>query len=368
MHSFKKDKIIFHCLLVMFVLSTNMVSAQEQETCSIDTTKTIDVNKIVNTLTKRIKLSGYAHVGYYYNSQQSPRDEFKIPRIIFMADARINKQLNMYFMFDFRTSSLHELYLNYSASKAFNVRIGQFKNPFSMENQLSPTVLEMTYCSSLVTTYMIGGGNELMMKGASGRDLGLNVYGKLFGNNIEYSLAVMNGQGRNNNDGNSQKDFAGRLSYHPLPWLTLSSSIILGTGNVAVTESTTAPKRYICTSAPEVTGFKSNGNFTRNRYAAGLCIENKYLGLRSEYMHGKDGNYNSDGCYATACIKRIATNFDGVLSYDWLNIYSGKQNRYSAGVQYWFYPKCRLQLVYGYETSNTQHNRNIVQGQIQVRF
>jgi hypothetical protein len=107
----------------------------------------------------------------------------------------------------------------------------------------------------------------------------VNVYGKLFGNNIEYSLAVMNGQGRNNNDGNSQKDFAGRLSYHPLPWLTLSSSIILGTGNVAVTESTTAPKRYICTSAPEVTGFKSNGNFTRNRYAAGLCIENKYLGL-----------------------------------------------------------------------------------------
>lgn len=367
MNYLKRNIILLMCLMI-FGIPCHSLFAQEKESCSLDTTRTIDVNKIVNTLSKRIKLSGYAHVGYYYNSQQSPRDEFKIPRIIFMADARINKQLNMYFMFDFRSASLHELYINYSPSKSFNVKMGQFKNPFSMENQLSPTVLETTYCTSLVTSYMVGGGDNLMMKGSSGRDLGLNVYGTLCKNILEYSLAVMNGQGRNNTDGNSQKDFVARLTAHPLPWLILSTSMILGTGNTTVVASTSDPKTYTCASAPGVTGFKSNGNFTRNRYAAGFCIESKHLGLRSEYMHGKDGDFNSDGCYATACIKQIATNFDAILSYDWLKIYSGKHNRYTAGVQYWFYPRCRFQLNYGYETADDAHSRNIVQAQVQVRF
>ena len=262
----------------------------------------------------------------------------------------------------------HELYLNYTASPCFNVRMGQFKTPFSIENPMSPTVLELIPCTSLVTGYMIGGGDALIMKGSSGRDLGLNVYGSFLKKKLDYSLALMNGQGRNNSDANSQKDFVATVAAHPFRWFTLSTSMILGTGNIPVTPLSTNPNQYICSTAPGITGFKGNGNYTRNRYAAGFSIDTKRLGVRSEYMQGKDADFVSKGYYATACLKRIATNLDLIGSYDWLRIYSGKHNRYLAGLQYWFYPKCRFQLSYDYETADARRSQNALQAQVQVRF
>jgi len=367
MNFFGKRKVVLVLALILFSYTSDVL-AQEQECSSTDTTKTIDVNQMVNTLVNRIKLSGYAHVGFNYNSQESPRDEFKIARIIFMADARINKQFNMYFMFDFKSASLHELYLNYTASPYFNVRMGQFKTPFSIENPMSPTVLELIPCTSLVAGYMIGGSDALMMKGSSGRDMGLNVYGSFLKKKLDYSLAIMNGQGRNNSDANSQKDFVATVAAHPLRWLTLSTSMILGTGNIAVSPLLRHPSQYFCSLAPGITGFKGNGNYTRNRYAAGFSIDTKRLGVRSEYMQGKDADFVSKGYYATACLKRIATNLDLIGSYDWLRIYSGKHNRYLGGLQYWFYPRCRFQLSYDYETADACRCQNAVQAQVQVRF
>jgi hypothetical protein len=365
---FAKHSYAYLLFILLILFSPLRSFAQERENCSIDTTRTIDVNKVLNTLSERIKLSAYAQAGFNYYSQQSPKDEFKVARIVFMADARINKQLSMYFMFDFKASNLLELNCTYSPSAAFNVKVGQFKTPFTIENMMSPTVLELVYCSSLATGYMIGGSDALMMKGCGGRDLGVQIYGSLLKKKLEYSVALMNGSGRNNTDGNSQKDFVSKLTVHPAKWLTLSSSMILGKGNATIEESSATPGTYICATAPGITGFKSNGNFTRNRYAAGLCLDFEHLGLRSEYMQGKDGDFVSKGYYATACIKRIAPNFDAVLSYDWLTIYSGKKNRYVAGLQYWFYPKCRFQVNYGYETSDTSRSQNVIQTQVQVRF
>jgi len=39
-------------------------------------------NKLVNTLIERIKLSGYAQGGFDYYDQSSPKDQFKIARIM----------------------------------------------------------------------------------------------------------------------------------------------------------------------------------------------------------------------------------------------------------------------------------------------
>ncbi len=367
MTSFKKRNYIIILFFLWLALPFELC-AQERESCSVDTTRTVDVNKIANTLLSRIKLSGYAQGGYNYYSQQSPRDEFKIARAILMADARILKQFSAYFMYDFKATSLLEMNFTYSPSEAINVKVGQFKTPFSIENPMSPTVLELVSCSSLVAGYMIGGSDGLMMKGSGGRDLGVQVYGSFLKKKLEYNLAVMNGSGRNVSDGNSQKDFVAKLTAHPTKWLTLSSSMILGTGNTTVAETSKGSGIYTCSTASGVTGFKSDGNFTRNRYAAGLCLDFDHLGVRTEYMEGKDGDFVSKGYYATACVKRIATNLDAILSYDWLKIYSGKKNRYTAGLQYWFYPKCRLQVNYDYETSDSSHSQNVIQTQIQVRF
>ena len=46
------------------------------------------------------------------------------------------------------------------------------------------------------------------------------------------------------------------------------------------------------------------------------------------------------------------------------------QNNYIAGVQYWFYPRCRLQAQYTFcnKKGDGQKDSNLIQAQVQVRF
>ena len=44
------------------------------------------------------------------------------------------------------------------------------------------------------------------------------------------------------------------------------------------------------------------------------------------------------------------------------------KTNYVAGVQYWFYPKCRLQAQYTYCNRHKGENSNLLQAQLQVRF
>lgn len=355
----KRNLTILTVLFLSLPMANNKIYGQESH---------IDANSLVNTFAERIKLSGYAQFGYNYYQNQTPDNEFKINRIIFMASGKITDHFDTYFMFDFNSSTLHELYLNYHLSPAFNVRVGQFKTPFSIENDISPTLLEQVTPYSLPTCYMIMGSDPLMMPGASGRDLGINAFGSLFNSKLDYSFALMNGQGRNKSDANSQKDFVAKLCVHPTSWLSLSASTIQGTGNTTVTQSKTDPNIYESTTAPTITGFKSNGNFSRNRYAIGGTVDVRHISLRSEYMHGNDADSKLNGYYAVGTLKNILHNFDGILSYDQIKIYSGKQQNYGAGVQYWFYPKCRLQLQYILKAHDNEQNQNCIYTQLQFRF
>lgn len=320
----------------------------------------------VNTVAEHFTLSGYAQAGYEYYDQQSPKDQFKVSRIIFMADAKVTERINAFMMFDFKSSKLHELWTSYRFCKELTLKVGQFKTPFSIENPLSPTVLELIYPSSLATGYMIGGSSDLMMKGAAGRDLGVTMFGTLWKGLVGYDVALMNGNGRNNADNNSQKDFVVRLTVHPTGWLALSGSALLGTGNVAVHQNEEG--RYV-SDAAGIGGLHANGNYKRNRYAAGGQIKTRPACLRSEMMWGKDGDSDSKGFYATGSVNNVGVeHLDLVASYDYLDIWSGRTERYSAGVQYWFLPKCRVQLGCGHFVYNNAPDQTCILTQIQVRF
>ena len=61
------------------------------------------------------------------------------------------------------------------------------------------------------------------------------------------------------------------------------------------------------------------------------------------------------------------------LRYDYFNPNKAadfKQNNYIAGVQYWFYPRCRLQAQYTFcdKQGDGQKDSNLIQAQVQVRF
>ena len=187
------------CLMMLFPLTA---SAQQKEQKEIDWMK---------ELSSRITLNGYAQAGYSYTDQEEsmrtglPKSSYNLKRTLLWAKARITDRWFFLFMHDFN-SVVQEFYTDYRVTKGkeLTVRLGQFKNSFSMENPLSPVQLELVdVCSQAGTCY--SGCYDPLYGLHYGRDLGLEIYGDLFNNHLHYELGIMNGQGINKRDGNDEK-------------------------------------------------------------------------------------------------------------------------------------------------------------------
>ena len=335
-------------LLIALLFTTHYLTAQEGTS----------LNKVVNTLKDRISLAGYAQTGYTYDDLNGGSNTFDIKRIIFMAEGKITDKWSCYFMYNFAGGGdLLEVYTEYKFLPQLTARVGQFKTMFSIENPMSPTTVELINCYSQSVSYLAGFNNPLY-ESCGGRDMGLLIYGDLFKKLVRYNFAVMNGQGINVKDRNNLKDIVGSVMVNPLNWLSVGGSFIKGKGN-AVKLSDVNPD------------IKVGENYTRNRWALGAVVTTKPVEVRTEYLAGKDGSIKSDGYYMTACA-HVLPKFDVIASYDYLNkdkdTSEFKQTNYIAGVQYWFYPKCRLQAQYTYSDRHTGESSNMIQAQIQVRF
>lgn len=338
-------------IIVLSILSMHStLIAQENKT----------LNQVVNTLKERISLAGYAQLGYTYDDAVKPDNTFDIKRIIFMAHGKITDRWTCDFMYDFYDSGmLLEIYTDYKLFNGLTARIGEFKIPFTIENELSPTTVELIYCYSQSVCYLAGvSGSDKCYGMTSGRDIGLMLHGKLFNDFLQYKAAIINGQGMNSKDKNSQKDIVGNLMIYPLKWLSVGSSFIRGTGH-AIADS-------------EFTGIKSGENYAKKRWSIGGIVTTSKISLRSEYLAGKDRNVKSEGFYVTGSLQ-LVRNFDLIASFDYFNPNKAadfKQNNYIAGLQYWFYPRCRLQAQYTFcdKKGNRLKNSNLIQTQVQVRF
>ena len=167
----------------------------------------------------------------------------------------------------------------------------------------------------------------------------------------------MNGQGINKKDKNNQKDIVGSLLLHPIKGLSVGGSFVKGKGHAnALSEIN-----------PDIA---VGENYTRNRWSVGASLKSKPIDLRTEYLAGKDGKVKSEGYYATLSAHALPK-FDVVASFDYLDKNKDmdlKQNNYVIGVQYWFYPKCRLQAQYTYCDPKKGDGYNMFQAQVQVRF
>ena len=333
-------------ITVLAALAMLCVSASAQE----------KLKNALEYVTDHFTLNGYAQVGWEYASESDPNNSFAVNRIILYSDYRINDRWDAFIMADFKSFTLHELWLNYKVAPWMKIKLGQFKTPFTIENPISPSVMEMITQMSLAGSYMVGGASPLMMPGGAGRDIGLTVYGDM-GRWATYDLAVMNGAGRNKLDDNSWKDFVGRLTFHPLQCLDVSGSVILGKGDM----------KSMAASGSDYD--QMDGDYTRNRYAAGFRLKTSPINLRAEWMWGKDHDMNTNGGYATAQVNNIGVkNLNFVASVDHLRIDETDTNRYQAGLQYWFYKKCRIQAAYVYTDMDGAAHEHGVLTQLQVAF
>ncbi|MBR3442906.1 MAG: porin [Bacteroidaceae bacterium] len=325
-----------------------------------------DGGSLLGELADRIQLHGYAQGGFNYNHKDgTDQNTFDLKRVLFWANAQITDRWSFLFMHDF-SSVVQEYYTDYrfTKNKALTVRLGQFKNGLSIENPLSPTSMEAIDVYSEGVTFLTGCGSDPLMGVQYGRDLGMALFGETNDGRLRYELDVLNGQGINKKDGNAEKDFIARLEYRPLRGLNLVATGQLGRGH-AVATSLYNPTIQI------------GDNYKRDRLTVGFDYKSKGLNLHGEWLEGWDGSAHSRGGYVTGNVPLGRTKVDLVGSYDFFNFNTDlhmHQHKAIAGLQYWFYGKCRIQLQYVYKNASTaggqfHHTANhAVMCQMQVRF
>lgn len=316
------------------------------------------LNQLTNTLKERITLSGYGQAGYTYDDAAQPSNSFDIKRAVLIVDGKITERWSCSFTCNIADATkLLELYTDYQIRPGLSARMGQFKTPYSIENQLSLSSVELIDCYSQATNCLAAVTQaDKLVAATTGRDIGFMLHGELFKKSLAYKLAVMNGQGMNVKDRNEQKDLVGYLLWKPICCLSIGGSYLAGTGHAI--------------AAASEAGIAKDQNYTRNRWSAGALLTSRKATLRTEYLSGRDNGVRSSGLYATTSVQ-LRPKLDMIASFDYFDreqMAGYKQTNYVAGLQYWFYPKCRLQAQYTRQTRQKGSDANVVQTQIQVRF
>ena len=353
---------IYFFLLCLTLCFADAARAQQQKTKS-------DEPQWLKKLSERITLNGYAQAGYTWRHQDGEQtNSLDLKRTLLWAKAQITDRWSFLFMHDF-SSVVQEFYTDYRLTndRGLTLRVGQFKNCYSLENPLSPTKMELIDVYSQGATYLAGCGSDPLFGVNYGRDLGIEIYGYLFKDHLFYELAMMQGSGINRKDRNNQKDVLAKLDFRPVENWRIVVSGQLGKGN-AVAESKYNPN------------IKVGENYTRNRWSAGAewkshvkgvdYWKNRAASVHGEVLGGKDGDVKSFGAYTTACVP-VCQALDVVGSVDYFNYNTDmdwKQTNLIAGVQHWFYKQCRVQLQYTYSIAEMQSNYGTLQAQVQVAF
>lgn len=321
----------------------------------------------------RVKVRAYAQGGYTATFQNEGKNSntFDLKRIVLMVGADIAPHFYGFFMHEFKSGAVQEYYLEYRPFKALNFRLGQSKNELSIENPLSPTILESISCSSQSVSWLCGA--DPLVNNGSGRDLGIMMYGDLFNSKLHYVIEVVNGGQINTSDKNNQKNIIAKLEYKVLPTLKLSVSGQKGYG-------------YAVATSPFNPGIKLGDTYRQNRYAAGFEWTGSRAGrdfwrnrcpyVRCEALGGKDGDVGSFGVYGATTIP-LYKQLDVVAVADYFNKNTDmhlRQTNLTLGFQYWIHTKCRLQAQYAYSIKShemkalTGGNYSQILTQVQVSF
>ncbi len=318
-----------------------------------------------------VGVHGFVQSEYNYYIQDKPQNTFNINRARLGVVGSIPYDIDYYVMVEYSPFTpqnkvhLLDAYVSYTRfSKWAKISLGQFKSPFSLEQN--------TACSGLYTVNRSEVVNKLA---GPQRDLGLMFMGGNDTTMINYSLGIMNGSGMNVPDDNNFKDIVARVTFKPIEYLTIGGSAKFGKINPT---DNTQPLNSI------------------NRYAAELQF--KYAGflLQSEYILGKDilksasqvpiyggcggiigyetkteGSYTKSGFWAIASymtpwklepvVKFDTYNADHSLKYQ-------RTNYITVGCNYYINDYARIQVNYinTQESAAIKNDRFVIQ--LQAKF
>ncbi|MBQ7254003.1 MAG: hypothetical protein IJS30_04950 [Bacteroidales bacterium] len=218
--------------------------------------------------------------------------------------------------------------------KGFNVQVGQYKTPFTLESQYHLLKKECIDYAQVINR-LSGYNDPLPGNRNNGRDIGIMIYGGLFeiGERpfplLSYNIGLFNGSGINRKDDNMRKDVIARIDVRPgIRDLVLSASAIAGSYNDGV-----------------------NANAANRRISFGGEYKSDDLTVRSEYVRADIESAGkttfSDGFYVVAGYwfdlpggQRLRP----VLRYDTINYTGATSTLCMAGLDWWPWIHLRLQL------------------------
>ena len=316
----------------------------------------------------RLQIHGYAHAGYQYQSALgNSSNTFFLKRTIFWVNAQITPRWSFLFMHNFN-SVVQEYYTDFRATRnnLVTFRLGQFKTAVTYENPLSPSAQESVEVYSEGVAYLAGNGNDPLSGIKYGRDLGLAVFGETNNKLFRYEVQVTNGAGVNRKDFDNAKNVIGRLELRPVQGLNICVTGQIGRGYAMVDKPIFNP------TIEQGQGYKSN------RFSVGADYKSKWVNVHGEYLQGIDGNVTSRGGYFSGSVAILPQTLEAVAGYDYFNFATGTgmdMHKVIAGLQYWFFKKCRIQLQYIYKNAYTDYTTFFNRGgnhqlvcQLQVRF
>ncbi|MBQ2784417.1 MAG: porin [Alistipes sp.] len=327
----------FRNLLLLLVAVVFSATAEAQTTAE----------KVKSFADKHMKLSGYLQGGFSWDSDAGSTFYLRRARVSLTGDFAQEK-------FDYRlqvdmagSPKICDLYFRYKPLNELNVQLGQYKLPFSLENELyGPTKFEFIEYSYL-TTYLVRNDGKFDGIKATGRDMGLQLYGGFIERNgysiINYNLGVFNGSGINNKDNNRSKDVVARLIIKPIKGLSISGSYMYSETNVELDKYMKAP-----------------------RWSVGAIYDVRHWIARTEFAQANFGGNITNAFYALAGY-HFEKPWTVAARYEFINdeLHTLDHQRITLGGVYKPYKFLRLQLNATYEM-NALNKKNTFGGNLMV--
>lgn len=304
--------------------------------------------------TPYMRFGGYGLVLYQHNDLDKMHDIF--PRLVFLsAEGKIGDKWRYFILTEFTNPRLFEYYGEWTPADYFNLRAGQFKVPFSFENEISPTQLEGIYNTRTVNN-LAGMLGDVGVNNGGGRDIGVQASGSFWEVNglklFNYKVGFFQGTGINIRENNNRKDFAGIVTLSPVKGLRLGYSTYFGE------------------SVYTLSGDSVAKSHVRNRWALSAEYTSDRFYARSEWINGNDAGNQKFGVYGTALWYFIPKKLN---AFGRVDFYSENEiTDFTTGISYYFYKNCRLQFNYTFSNFSGYFAgtfpRNNIAGQLQFVF
>ncbi|MDO4771487.1 porin [Porphyromonas sp.] len=282
----------------------------------------------------RITVRGFGMLGYdHHFTDGNDMGGFHIRLSEIIVDGRITDRWSFGITSQFNNPViLKDLYMEYKISNALRIKLGQFKTPYSLENQIAPFLSNLIPGASHSGIFFNGIGIDPRCYGIAGRDIGLEFKGDIVDNKLSYRIMLMNGQGMNAKIDTRPTTHAASLKIHLNDNLFLYGSYMTGTR----------------LAQSDAFSLKAGEKYHRTR--TGLALSGEYKDLRfvGEWLWGKDEDMKSTGFYLTGAYQ-VAPKVELIAAYDGLTLDTSDfelQNAFTLGAQYWFYGRCRAQVQY----------------------